>query len=169
MQTVDVKFFRPFIDATQHTLSVQCSLEASPGKPFIRKKGPPAQVDIVAVIGLASARFKGAIGLLFPKTVFLALMSNMLGENYTEITDELEDGAAELLNIIFGHAKRTLNDQNSDIQMAVPSIIRGSGISTTHVTKSTVVVLPFTTEKGDFFIEITIENGLSPSEVENNV
>ena len=157
MPKVDVNFFKPFVEGTLLTLKVQCSLDSQPGKPFSKESGPPVVGDIAAIIGLASAAFKGNIGLVFPKAVFLALMSNMLGETFTEITVELQDGVAELLNIIFGHAKRVLNDQGYDIEKAIPSIIRGANISITHLTKAAIIVLPFVTEKGTFFIEIAFD------------
>ncbi len=159
MLKLDVNFFKPFIDGTLHTLKVQCSLEAKPGKPFMKGKGPSIDCEIAAVIGLTSTAFSGTIALCFTKPVFLALMNNMLGEKFEEITDDLQDGAAELLNIIFGHAKRVLNDQKSyDIQKAIPTILRGKNIQTKHLTSGFSIVLPFLTDAGEFHIEICTEN-----------
>jgi chemotaxis protein CheX len=84
-------------------------------------------------------------------------MNNMLSENYTEITSDLQDGAGELLNIIFGHAKRVLNTQGYEIQKAIPSIIRGQNLEAKHLTSNPVIVLPFLTDKGEFYIEICSE------------
>lgn len=157
MSKLDVNFFKPFIDGTLLTMRVQCRLECKPGHPFYKGKGPEVEAEIIAVIGLASDSFKGTIALLLPKTVFLALMGNMLGETYTEITNELESGAAELLNIIFGHAKTNLADQGYKIAMAIPSIIRGKGISTHHISKEQTIVIPFICPQGNFHIEISAE------------
>jgi CheY-specific phosphatase CheX len=83
----------------------------------------------------------------------------MLGEKYTELNDELQDGAAELLNMIFGHAKVILNKQGHTIQKAIPTVIRGGNLQTTHLGNSKVVVLPFSVgaEIGEFYIEICAE------------
>ena len=154
---VDVSFFKPFVEGTIKTLKVQCSLDAKPGKPLFKGTAPRPDFDIAAVIGILSSSFTGTISLCFPKAVFLTIMNNMLGENNAEITGELEDGAGELLNIIFGHAKSVLNAQGHDIQKAIPTIVRGSGLETRHLTPSKVVVLPFLTPAGEFDIEIGIE------------
>lgn len=155
--SVDVNFFKPFVDGTLLTLKIQCSLEAKVGKPFYKQKSSAKTFDITGIIGLTSNAFNGSIAICFPKAVFLTLMSNMLGEQYGEITPDLEDGAAELLNIIFGHAKRVLNGQNYSVQKAIPTIVRGDNIETRHLTSSPIVVLPFNTEKGEFHIEIALE------------
>jgi hypothetical protein len=48
-------------------------------------------------------------------------MGKMLGEEFKAITQDLQTGAAELLNIIFGSAKVVLNEQGYAIQKAIPT------------------------------------------------
>jgi chemotaxis protein CheX len=81
----------------------------------------------------------------------------MLSDNFTKIDQELHDGAAELLNIIFGQAKVTLNNQGYSIQKAIPSVISGDRITTATVSKDPVMVLPFRVEFGEFHVEICSE------------
>ena len=81
----------------------------------------------------------------------------MLDEPFKEITDELQDGVAEMLNIIFGHAKAILNTQGHTIQKAIPTVIRGDNIRTSHLSLSKVMVLSFVTDLGTFQIEICSE------------
>lgn len=154
MSKMDAMFFKPFVEGTLETLKVQCKTEAIHGKPFIKGSGPMIDSEIVAIIGLACTAFSGTIALYFTKNTFLALMANMLDEKFEEITPDLQDGAAELLNMIFGHAKRVLNQQGYDIEKAIPSIFRGKNLQTTHLTESKVIVLPFTSNSGEFHIEI---------------
>jgi chemotaxis protein CheX len=155
---MDVQFFKPFIDGTKNTLKIQCRLEAVPEKPFLKKGGPKVLFDIAGVIGLTSKAFTGSIALCFPKSVFLALMSNMLGEKFAEITDDMQDGAAELLNMIFGQAKIVLNDAGYEIKKAIPTVIKGNQIETQHLSSGPVIVLPFRTEAGVFHVEIATES-----------
>src|ERR1700744_6373713 len=104
---LDVNFVKPFVDGTIHTLEVQCHVTAKVGKPYIKGKsgGEPPQIDIAGIIGITSPSFKGSISLCFPEKTFLGIMGKMLGETYTSITKDVEDGAGELTNIIFGAAK----------------------------------------------------------------
>ncbi len=155
MSKIDINFFKPFVDGTLKTLQVQCKAEVSHGKPFIKGKGPTIDAEIIAVVGLTSATFAGTLALYFKKSTFLNLMGNMLGEEFKEISPELQDGAAELLNMIFGHAKSVLNNQGYSLEKAIPSIIRGTNLEATHLTSAAVIVLPFTSNSGDFQIEIS--------------
>lgn len=157
MAKTDVTFFKPFVDGTLLTLKVQCNLDAKAGKPFIKEPNPPDTYDIAGIIGVSSSTFSGTITLCFPKKVFLTLMNNMLGESHNEISKELEDGAAELLNIIFGQAKKVLNTNGHEIQKAIPTVISGIALKTRHMTQSHTIVLPFETQSGPFFIEIAAE------------
>jgi chemotaxis protein CheX len=151
------QFFKPFVDGTVNTLKLTCSMDATPLKPFIKGTQAQPPFEIAGVIGLTSTGFTGTITLCFPDAVFLELMSNMLGEKFAVITDELQDGAAELLNMIFGQAKIVLNQQGHTIQKAIPTVIRGKSLHTTVLGKSTVMVLPFKTQSGEFHIEICAE------------
>lgn len=158
MADYDLKFIKPFIDSALNTLQVQCSLECKTGKPFVKGKDVvQPDFEIAAIIGLTSPSFTGSIAICFPKAVYLKIMSNMLMSEFTEITQDLQDGAAELLNIIFGGAKTVLNQQGYTIQKAIPTVVRGQHIQTSHLSTSPVMVIPFGTIAGEFHIEISTE------------
>ncbi len=158
-QLLDVNFIKPFIEGAIHTLKVQCQVEAKVGKPYMKSQEPgdSPKMDIAGIIGITSDSFKGSISLCFPERTFLAIMGRMLGETYTAITKDVEDGAGELTNIIFGAAKRVLNEKGHTIQKALPSVVCGSGLKVRHLTTTPTVVLPFETELGAFAIEVGIE------------
>jgi len=165
MSLMNAEFFKPFVDGTLETLRIQCATEARPGKPFIRPDttvGGKMDPAIAAVIGVTSDGFRATVTLCFPEPSFLKIMTNMLGEPCSSITKDLEDGVAELLNIIFGAAKRVINQQHGGaIQMAIPTIIRGGGIQATALTRGRTVVLPFVLPGGDEFqIQVSMDHGL---------
>ena len=157
MGKVDTAFIKPFVDGTKETLNTLCGFNAVPGKPFLKKENPAIEIEIAGIIGLTSKSFSGSITISFSEKVFLKIMSKMLGEEYSSITKEIEDGAAELINIIFGHAKRVLNANGYEIEKAIPSIARGNSIQTISLTKIDIIVIPFEIEVGTFYIEVTIE------------
>ncbi len=154
---LDVSYINPFIDSVVSTLKVQCSVDVVPGKLFLKSKGPSINVDIAAVIGLTSEGFMGSVNICFPKEVFLGIMSKMLGETFTEITQDIQDGAGELLNIIFGQAKKVLNERGFSFEKAIPTIVTGDSLKTTHLTPSPTIVVPFTCEFGPIHIEVTTQ------------
>lgn len=154
---LDVNFINPFIAGTLKTLSVQAQIEAVPGKPFLKGQQPQPDFEIAAMIGITSSSFNGSIALQFTEQVYLGIMSNMLGEKYTEISQELQDGAAELLNMIFGSAKVVLNEKGHNILKAIPTFIRGKSIQSTRLGKVQALVIPFQTQFGEFHIEVIVD------------
>jgi len=151
---VDFNVVNPFIEGALETLQVQCSITAKAGEPFTRKNAKDLEVDIAAVIPFDSMAFKGSAAICFPEKVFLSIMGKMLKEECTQITSDLEDGAAELLNITFGHAKRVLNEKDYQVKKAIPTIVRGPSLAKRHQTRDAVLVIPFETDVGPFYIEI---------------
>ncbi|AGH94523.1 chemotaxis protein CheX [Pseudobdellovibrio exovorus] len=155
---LNVDFVNPFISGAIETLKVQCFMDCHPLKTILKENlVDPQPCDIAGVIGITSPQFTGSIAICFPKKVFLGAMSQMLGESYTDITKDLEDGAGELLNIIFGYAKKILNERAFAIEKAIPTIVRGTSLEIKHITNSKTIVVPFETTFGLFYIEIGIE------------
>jgi chemotaxis protein CheX len=150
-------FFRSFAESTHRTLSMQCQTDAFATASFLKGERVQAPFDIAGLIGVTSDQIRGSIALCFPKRVFLHLMEKMLGQTSSEITSEDEDAAAELLNMIFGNAKKVLNEQGHRIQMAIPSVIRGGNVYSSYARLHTVHVLPFQTPAGEFYVEFLLQ------------
>ena len=153
----DVNFINPFAAAALETLGTQCNFKAASGKPFLKGTQPSLNIAIAGVIGMTSAAFRGSIALCFPENTFLTVMGGMLGETYKEITKDLEDGAAELMNIIFGCAKKSLAASGHTVDRAIPSVIRGEKLQIQHMSNALTIVIPFKSETGEFQIEIVVE------------
>lgn len=151
MPQLDASFFKPFVEGTLKTLKVQCKTDAFHESPFFKGTKPEPVFAIAGVIDIACVTFTGRISLCFPEPVFLGMMERMLEESFPEITVELQDGVAELLNMIFGQAKVTLNEQGHTIQKAIPTVVRDHTLNTPT---GKIVVLPFKTDLGVFHIEI---------------
>lgn len=154
MSQIDPKFFKPFIEGTLNTMKVQCGLVATGRPPFLLGHGPEIDIALAGVIRISGERFTGQVSLCFPEKVFLGLMERMLGEPFPEITPELRDGAAEILNIIYGQAKVALNQSGPPVEMAIPAVIHGDALKSRSAGGGKVFVLPFASEVGEFRIEI---------------
>ena len=154
--TLDVNFINPFLDATINVLRIQTSTEARPG-PISRKSSRDRLLgDVSGVIGIVSPVFTGSVVISFPESTFLKVMSRMLGEEFQAMTKEIEDGAGELTNIIFGQAKVALNQAGFGIETALPSVVTGKEHSVLNMSRGPVVVVPFSTDIGDFFVEVCL-------------
>jgi chemotaxis protein CheX len=152
---MDVRFVNPVLEATVYVIQTMTGFSVQVGKPMVKASGDPSG-DISGIVGVVSSGFKGTISLSFKEAGFLVVLSKMLGADYKEIDDENKDAVAELLNIIFGRAKKTLNEQGMNIQPAIPTIIRGKGHSIDHQTRSPTIVIPFSSKEiGDFRVELS--------------
>jgi chemotaxis protein CheX len=106
-----------------------------------------------------SDQFNGSIALCFPAGVFIKIYNAMLGETTTEITQESEDAAGELLNIIFGQAKAILNNKKGyTIRSAIPTVLSGQKLRVHSLSPDNTIMLPFETPHGIFHIEVSTES-----------
>ncbi|OFZ30242.1 MAG: hypothetical protein A2622_09560 [Bdellovibrionales bacterium RIFCSPHIGHO2_01_FULL_40_29] len=152
---MDVRFINPILNATIDVISKMTEFTVTAGKPYVKKKGE-CSGDISGVVGVVSSGFKGTVSLSFPEAGFLAIVSKMLGEEYKTINEENKDAVAELLNIIFGAAKKVLNEGGMNIKPAIPIIVQGNGHSLSHHSQHQTIVIPFVCpELGDFRSEVS--------------
>jgi chemotaxis protein CheX len=152
----DTEFINPFLGATVRVLEVQAQIKSTPGEIFLKKERDTMLGDISGIIGIISEKFVGSVVISFPEKTFLKIISNMLGEEYQEISKDIIDGAGELTNMIFGQAKVTLNQKGYGIQTAIPSVISGKNHSLSTLSKGPIVVIPFSTDEGPFFVEVCV-------------
>lgn len=160
-QAVDLVILNHFISSTQTTLEVQASTPCTPGKPFVMKgegQRSDLPVAIAGIIPIVSDKFKGSISVCFPREVFLKIYSAMVGEDAPEITPEMKDAAAEIMNIIYGGAKTELNKVGGfDLKPSLPTVIAGDNLMVHKNANTPVLVIPFTVSSGKFQIEIALE------------
>jgi len=157
-RTLDTEFINPFLNATIHVLKVQATTDAKPGKVHVKKSSDQTFGDVSGVIGIVSDAFNGSVVISFPEQTFLKIMSSMLGEEYTRLDKEIIDGAGELTNMIFGQAKIVLNEKGYGIKTAIPSVVSGKNHTLTAQSKGPIVVVPFESNAGNFFVEICLSN-----------
>jgi chemotaxis protein CheX len=153
----DVNLIKTFVEGAVDTLKVQCQIEVTVGKPYKASEGKaPVGVDIIGIIGLTCKSFKGTMAICFPTKTYLGVMSAMLGDTFTEMTPDIQDGAGELLNIIFGYTKRVLNQQGYEIEMAIPSVISGKNLEVTQHSSDPSVFVPLGSPVGEFYVKVAV-------------
>lgn len=147
-----IHFIKAFVDACIRVIFIQSRALSRRGK--ISLKTTDREIlsgPISGVIKVASPEYPYEIIISFTENCYLNLISAMLGEKQTKITDENRDGATEILNIIYGQAKLVLNQQNALIAPQIP--VLHSGL-TYHDDQSNIVVIPFDSDYGEFCIEV---------------
>lgn len=112
-------------------------------------------VEVAAIAGILSAHFSGNVVIGFTDEVFKKAMSVFLQMEVTEITSDIKDGAAELLNVIIGQTKLKLNENGFEIRQVIPNVVTGSRISFSPMTKQSAVLINCESGIGSFIILLT--------------
>jgi len=152
---MDVRLVNPFINATINVLETMAFINVNVGKPYL-KKDNVAVGDVSGIIGLTGVA-NGTIAVTFEEKCILAVVSNMFGETMSELNNEIADAVGELTNMISGQARRELEEMGRVFKAAIPSVITGRNHSIIHYTEGPKIAIPFSTDNGDFTIEVCFE------------
>ena len=149
---MDVRLINPFLTATIHVLATMARIEPTPGKPFL-KQARAALGDVSAIIGITGVA-SGSMALTFTESAIMAIVSNLLGTQITEVDDEVRDAVGELTNMICGDARRRLSEDGISLQGGIPTIVSGKNHSISHIHNGPRLAIPFTTPNGRFVVEV---------------
>lgn len=117
--------------------------------------------DIGSIIQVTGKDFCGTVFLQFPESTFLYVMCGMIGEQFAKLTPDIEDGAGELLNIIFGFAKRHLSERDYQLEMAIPVTLNGAELEQWQQANQQSTAILFSSEGGNFCMGIAQNDSLS--------
>lgn len=168
-------FIKAFVDATIRTMFVQGKTFAKRGALYIKEEDKNHLLgDVAGIVNVMSDTYPYAVILSFPEKTFLKLVSIILKEEYTQISKENQDAVTEMMNIIYGQAKVVLNEQDAGIRPKIPVLNVGrecSGLKLDEgnaqgipLESGQTVVVPFSCEFGDFFIEVWVPAHLNIKE-----
>ncbi|NPU85386.1 MAG: hypothetical protein HPY65_12990 [Syntrophaceae bacterium] len=151
---MDVRIINPFLNATREVLSTMAATNAVVGKPFL-KKSDTAYGDVSGIIGITGDAL-GSMAISFTEPCICRITGLMLGETISEVIDDVLDTVGELTNMISGVARRTMEKEGLSVYAAIPSVIHGRSHQLNHILKSPSIVIPFSTEQGNFVVDVCI-------------
>ena len=149
---MDMEFINPFLIATCNVLKTMASIEAKPGRPYV-KKDENASGDVSGIIGITGDT-QGSLSITFSAASIKAIVSNMLGEEYEEINDEVKDAVGEITNMISGDARRELFEKGRNLNAAIPTVVSGPSHTIKHLGNGPCIAIPFETDAGPFVVEV---------------
>ncbi|MEE8057013.1 MAG: chemotaxis protein CheX [Pseudomonadales bacterium] len=153
---MDVKFINPFLESVTNVLATMAQTESKARKPIL-KKSTIALGDVTGIIGMSGEQVKGSFAISFSKEVILAIYQRMLMEEAASINSDCIDMVGELTNIATGGAKNLLAEKGYEFELATPVVVSGGGHQIDHMSKGPTILIPFTSDVGDFFIEVSFE------------
>lgn len=152
---MDVTLINPFINATINVLETMAFITVKAGKPYV-KKATVAVGSVTGLLGLTGVA-NGTIAVTFEEKCILTIVSNMFGEPMETLNDEIADAVGELTNMISGQARRELGEAGRVFRAAIPSVVTGHNHSIRHYSDGPKIAIPFSTDCGDFTIEVCFE------------
>ncbi len=160
---INVGYVNPFINATINVLNTMGGIDPRPGTPHL-KEGTEAYGDVSGIIGLAGEGVRGFFAVSFMSPCIFGIMSNMFGETYDSIDRDVRDAVGEITNMISGGAKAELSNKGHFFDVAIPTIVSGEGHHIRQVSSVPVIVVPFESDAGPFYIEASLYTGPMPEE-----
>lgn len=151
------EFVNPFLASLMNVLKTMASLELKPQKPRL-KKDEIARGDVSGLIGMVGPQTRGSMSITFDESLAIEIMENMLGERPNGINEEVTDMVGEITNMVTGGAKRILAESGFDFDMATPVVVAGRGHTIRHKCEGSIILMPFSSQWGNAFIEICFES-----------
>ncbi|MCA6065331.1 chemotaxis protein CheX [Thalassolituus marinus] len=159
---MNVDFINPFVETINHILATMASLSCEYGQPYVKDHCQPLGV-VTGMIPMTGETVHGSLAISFSAGAILQISSAMLGEEIAKVDDVCHDLTGELTNMLSGGARRILWEKGYDFAMAKPDILGEVDIA--HIAGGPVIVIPFETKAGPFFIEVALTHKLKLAEV----
>ena len=156
---MDVRYINPVLETLVNVLSTMANMPAQMGKPRL-KTDELALGEISGVMTLNSSRLRGSLAISYSHAVIIVITNRLLGEEVADIEAMTRDMAGEMTNMVAGGAKHLFAEEGYDFDMSTPDILSGKDHIIKHGLQGQTVVLPFSAESGDFYVEICFEGEL---------
>jgi chemotaxis protein CheX len=155
------KYLTPFIDATIMVLETMASVKPIVGETCIWNKDKNV-AEVVGLIGFSNEdeNIKGFMTIGFTKSSIIQVVSNMLGEEFETLNDEVREAVGELANMISGQARQKISLMGNKLEASMPTIISGKDLEVKGAEGKDITMVNFGVEKGLFELGICLE-GLS--------
>ncbi len=150
MQAEDILIAKHFIKATHDILLTMAGLEATVGRPYV-KRDTPQEGDISAIIGVTGDR-KGTISVSFGRNAAYTLLVGMLGDDVQDVQNDMEDVVGEIANMVSGQARAGITSEGLLLHGSTPTIVTGAGHMLHHKASGPLIAIPF--KLGDDFFTV---------------
>lgn len=154
---MNVEFINPFLVSLINVVSTMATMDLKPGKPQL-KNHDLAKGDVSGLIGMVGPKTRGSLSITFEESLILEIMDKMLGEKHNSINEDVTDLVGEITNMVTGGAKNLLSEKGYDFDMATPAVVSGKNHTISHKSKGKKILMPFTHECGNAYIEICFED-----------
>lgn len=152
---MDAEIVNTFVDALVMILETYAVGDIKAYKPF-RKKGVNTIGDISGVINL-SGEFDGSVAVVFSAECILGIVSNMFGEEMTEVDDEIKDAVGEMINMMAGQVNTKMTEMAKSLKAKLDIVNVGENHVLEHISDKPVISMPYGSNVGKFILEVCFD------------
>ncbi len=152
---METEIIHPFVEGAIHILDTTASVKLKARPPFI-KTNQDHLGDISGILEIAGD-INGSVVISFSKKSILGIVSDMFGEEMTEMNDDIKDAVGEICNMIAGQVTTKIASLNKKAKVTLKEICTGKDQKIEHLNTNAakVLALPFATTKGKLIMEIS--------------
>jgi chemotaxis protein CheX len=152
------QYIQPFIAVCKNVFREFVGADLTEGRPYFAEKESLNEWDISAVIGL-TGEARGAVVISMRKHLALKITGMLTGATHGEIDHEVVDAIGEIVNIIAGNSKKSL-ENDYRLVISLPTIIQGKDHSIKWPNSRTrIICIPFNIFGSDeFSLSVAIES-----------
>ena len=149
---MDVVLVNPLLAATVDILGKVAGIEADVKKPFL--KTDPEGIGAISGIVTLKGDHTGTAAISFSEKCILQVVSKMLFEEITEMSDDVKDAVGEITNMISGLATQLYEKEDLALKAALDHVLMGDNHAIPHIPELPVLSIPITTQMGDISVEL---------------
>ncbi len=159
---MSVNFINPFLRAAQTVLITEIGSAVRRGKIYLEHNGYTS-ADVTVLLSVVGA-VQGIVLYSMDQGVALAIVSQIMGQEYEEFDELAQSGIAEMGNVITGVATTYLAEAGYRCNISVPTVILGKGTQLSTVGFKRLVV-PLETEHGLITMHLALRSARAPQEI----
>jgi chemotaxis protein CheX len=160
---MNVKFLNPFIEAVIEVLKVEVGVNGVRGQLSLQKSAMTTD-DITVLIHLVGQVY-GVVLYGMPASTGLKFVSQIMGQEFTEMDSLAQSGVAELSNVITGRATVKFSQSGYQSNISPPMVISGKSVQVSTLDFPRLVV-PLDTELGTMTVHMALREN-TPGAQEN--
>lgn len=150
---MNVKFLNPFIEAVIEVLKAEVGTTCNRGQLSLQKSALTTD-DITVLIHIVGQIY-GVVLYGMPKSTGLKFVSEIMGQEFSEMNSLAQSGVAELSNVITGRATVKFSESGFQSNISPPMVVTGKGIQVSTLDFPRLVV-PLETEFGMMTVHLAL-------------
>ncbi len=154
---MNVNFLNPFLEAAIEVLKAEVGLSVSRGNLDLQKSSLTTD-DVTVLLHLIGDVY-GVVLYCMPFETGLKIVSNIMGQEFSEFGSLAQSGIAELGNVITGRATIKFSQAGYQSNISPPTMITGKGVQISTLDFGRIVV-PLITDLGSLTVHLALRQSV---------